>query len=614
MKKTFVILAVSMMMLTTVYAQDYRFDSLTINNVKAILYSTNKQFLGEVADKFIFPKDGNTSTIFANTLWIGGRNIYNQLRISAEVYNQIGSEFQPGPMGQNAGLGGRWNRVWKLSVSEIQDFIHASESGTVDENQVPEAIKTWPAHGNVADGEAQNLAPFFDKNGDGIYNWQNGDYPLIKGDQCIFYIINDVRNIDAGPSSIGVEIHVMAYAFGDETNPAFWNSMFFNYKLHNRSVWTLYDTYIGNWCDLDIGYGLDDFIGCDVERGMFYGYNGLETDGSGQPGTYGNRIPAQGIVILGGALLPADGLDNPKVNIEKMRLLGDETIIAKLTTSVTEGGYAIYDQDDNFVKIDTIALTNDAELYKDYWYYENDLVGSNAINGARFGDGIADNERMGMTGFMFHENDNSVIGDPQAGKDFYNLLRNRWKDNTPLYYSSSQDILCNYAYPGNSDRWNCGTHGIPVEAWEDENAPGDRRGVGISGPFTFAAGDVFEFDIALVAAFGEDNTIAGGIAQLQTYVDTIRKAFLFAEGKFENHGSGIASYVPQKENISVYPNPTTGKITIKTDGRTIPQVKLYSLQGQLLYKTTDNQIDISHLTNGIYILQVNNRAVKIVKQ
>ena len=609
--------------------------TLDINNFKVInLKPANVQgFLG-VASTFFYPKDEWIATIFANALWIGGQDENGQLKLAGEQYNQRGSDFQTGPLDSNASIDEetveKWYRTWVLSSCEINDFIALSH-GTIDNNAVPEAIKTWPAHGDVTKGQLQNIAPFFDKDGNGIYEWRKGDYPLIKGDQCIFYVLNDAKeHTESGGDRIGLEAHVMVYAFGDEANPAFWNSFFFNYKLHNRSATTLHNTYIANWCDFDLGYGGDDYIGSDVERGLFYVYNGTETDGSGQTWAYGDSVPAQGIVILGGALLDADGQDNPKIDVDKMRLSGDPDITTKLETAVEEGGYAILDDNGNVIEIDVIKLTEDAELYKDYWYYQNDQIGSNAINGAGFGDGIPDNERLGMTQFVHHTNDMSVTGVPHTASDYYNLMQGIWKDNSKMHYGANGNPNngangpeCNYMFPGNTDRWNCGTFGVSVEdviddprGWTEEsvnNAPGDRRGLGASGPFTFQAGGSFEFDIAFVAAFGTENTIASGVEQMKNYADIIRKEFLHNPQRFSNN-TAVKEHQKDKVKVTVFPNPTTGKVYIRTNANTTPQVKLYSLQGMLLLNTTGNEVDLSRFANGIYILQVDNQRVKIVKQ
>ena len=619
---------------------------LDINNIKAVIDSKNVQFKGEIARKFIYPKDSTTSTIFANALWIGGLDENNQLKLAGERYNQIGYDFQTGPLDNNASIDeetvGNWNRVWKLSGREIQDFIALSNSGTIDENAVPEVIKTWPAHGDVSKGQLQNIAPFFDKDGNGIYEWRKGDYPLIKGDQCIFYVLNDAReHTESEGDQIGLEIHAMAYAFGNEANPAFWNSIFFNYKIHNRSATTLHDTYIGNWCDFDIGYSQDDYIGCDVERGLFYAYNALERDGTGQSLAYGDRVPAQGVVILGGTLLDADGEDNPKIDVDKMRLSGDPDIMTKLETAVEEGGYAILDESGNVIEIDVIKLTEDADLYKDYWYYQNDQIGSNAINGAGFGDGIPDNERMGMTQFVYHNNDNSVTGDPNRSFEYYNLMQGRWKDYTKMHYGGNGHFSnggdgpeCNYMFPGNSDRWNCGTLGVSVEGiiddprgWTEEsvgNAPYDRRGMGASGPFTFQAGSSFEFDIAFVAAFGTENTIASGVEQMKNYTDIIRKEFLFNPERF-NNSINIKERQKDKVKVTVFPNPTTGELRIESgewkgeNGKLKAEnVEVFDMMGRKQYaEIRENgggvRLNISHLPAGIYLVKAEGRVWKVVK-
>ncbi len=57
--------------------------------------------------------------------------------------------------------------------------------------------------------------------------------------------------------------------------------------------------------------------------------------------------------------------------------------------------------------------------------------------------------------------------------------------------------------------------------------------------------------------------------------------------------------------ISVFPNPATDYLKISpVDG--VGSVKIYSLDGQELMSTVlnNNQLDISSLRNGIYIVQI----------
>jgi hypothetical protein len=79
-----------------------------------------------------------------------------------------------------------YDKIWKVSYTDINNFITAFNSGSVV--ATPDML-TWPAHGSG--NNSRNLAPFVDYNGDGIYNPNDGDYPKIKGDQTLYFIFND---------------------------------------------------------------------------------------------------------------------------------------------------------------------------------------------------------------------------------------------------------------------------------------------------------------------------------------------------------------------------------------------------------------------------------------
>ena len=105
-----------------------------------------------------------------------------------------------------------------------------------------------------------NLAPFYDRNSDGIYNPADGDYPwydltnqidcrtsrrvTLYGDYNMWWVFNDKGNIHTETSGdpIGMEIRAQAFAFAtnDEVN----SMTFYNYELINRSYYTLNNTYL----------------------------------------------------------------------------------------------------------------------------------------------------------------------------------------------------------------------------------------------------------------------------------------------------------------------------------------------------------------------------------
>lgn len=81
----------------------------------------------------------------------------------------------------------RYNRLWAISKEDIQTHISQFQTPGY---QMPEVIMNWPAHGNVANGEPENMAPFIDVNGNGSYDPYLGDYPAIKGDFAVYVILN----------------------------------------------------------------------------------------------------------------------------------------------------------------------------------------------------------------------------------------------------------------------------------------------------------------------------------------------------------------------------------------------------------------------------------------
>jgi len=65
------------------------------------------------------------------------------------------------------------------------------------------------------------------------------------------------------------------------------------------------------------------------------------------------------------------------------------------------------------------------------------------------------------------------------------------------------------------------------------------------------------------------------------------------------------------ENVRIYPNPTTGIISIESDFNDVKNIELRSMDGKLIYEISelrDNTIDLSHLAPGSYILKglINN--------
>lgn len=69
--------------------------------------------------------------------------------------------------------------------------------------------------------------------------------------------------------------------------------------------------------------------------------------------------------------------------------------------------------------------------------------------------------------------------------------------------------------------------------------------------------------------------------------------------------------------IKVYPNPAKDKVTIETNNVNLTSVEVYDLLGKKVFeqnKLSNNTIDISDLSNGIYMLKLNSENKSITKK
>jgi len=63
----------------------------------------------------------------------------------------------------------------------------------------------------------------------------------------------------------------------------------------------------------------------------------------------------------------------------------------------------------------------------------------------------------------------------------------------------------------------------------------------------------------------------------------------------------LESFVHEAK-VKVYPNPTSGPVTVEVEGETaIRQILIYSMNGQLAFTTTKPEFSIEHLRNGMYV-------------
>ncbi|MFN5417075.1 MAG: T9SS type A sorting domain-containing protein [Flavobacteriia bacterium] len=570
---------------------------LEANNVRCMVHTAGNlwQVPGQNFSKYEVPKNSGINALFTSALWLGGTDVNGQLKLAALRYRD-GQDYWTGPLTINTANTDyenceKYDRHFSSRQDEIREFDAWYQQGLTDQQngtslqatffpnyKIPNIIKDWPAHGNTTIGQDYYLAPFYDRDENGIYEWEKGDYPWydfkkekickvdrdvsLYGDQNLWWVINDKGNIhtETGADPIGMEIRCQAFAFAtnDEVN----SMTFYNYELINRGTQTLYNTYFGSFVDAALGDPYDDFVGCDVNRGLAYVYNGDSYDGDnlGFKG-YGEKTAAVGVDFFEGPFQDNDNIDNA------------------FGIGVNE-----------------------------------------ALNGIGYGDGVIDNERFGMRRFLYYVNTGSSLNenqtDPIKATDYYNYLRGFWKDGTPFYYGgnghlsdpeANTAIQCDFMFPGTTDNLGWGTGGVPQANWTEEtagNEPYDRRFLQSAGPFVLKPGAVNNITVGVVWARASDGGPFESVKVLTTADDK-------AQALFENcfkvldspHAPDLSFQELSNEVILSISNPVNSNNFgedyaevdpfIVGDEQTID--KTYRFQGYLIYQLKDDAVSSSEL-------------------
>ncbi|MBK8340699.1 MAG: T9SS type A sorting domain-containing protein [Flavobacteriales bacterium] len=559
------------------------FAELDVNNIRARFYANGiiglDQPLGQ--PHFEAPVGSGVNALFSAGLWMGGKDSMNQLHMAVTKYNQTGQDWFPGPL-TNSGaasitpaVSAQYDEVWTVNAAEValyQAYCACLADPGCDESvqfpgyQVPTEFLNWPAHGDIFLDQDFNLAPYYDADGNGQYDAGACDAPCSRGDQSLFFIFNDklAPHSESGCLPIGVEVQTTPFAYAGPT-AALANTVFVQYRIINRSSQTLTDFYVGLFTDLDLGCANDDYIGCDVERSLWYGYNGdaFDEDCNAAPG-YGAQPPAFGATILYGVAADHDGTDH--------------------------------------VQDSALAL----------------------FNGYGSGDGVIDNERLGLTHFIWSSNDNSPMGEPMNCGEHYNALRGIWRDGTPLTYDGNGyggTIPARFAFPGSSDPLGLGTGSVPQPAWSEAsggNAPFDRRGLGSMGPITLEPGATNSILIAFVYARASSGGPEASVLALQDRVDSVR-TFAAAQNWYSGMQQGVpcdaisVGHVEDPKPIDpilvLFPVPASDRVMISATAELVGEmIALRDATGRIVatHRLSQglNVIDIRSLARGVYSCEV----------
>lgn len=251
-------------------------------------------------------------------------------------------------------------------------------------------------------------------------------------------------------------------------------------------------------------------------------------------------------------------------------------------------------------------------------------IGTNeSVNGFGYGDGIADNERLGLTNSLFPFLGGGPTGTPNTPGEYYGYLQSVWKDGTHQTYGAnghlSSAVESDYSYPDDDDYLFAGTSGVdPGATWSElgeGNPIGDRRMYGSSGPFDFMNGDTLFYDVVYVT--GVENVSFTSHEMLEMNTDSARAYF---HSNLTPCGTDFDFYQPfdgpypniglvehTAPTVGLYPNPSTGILNITG----LPEegyIKVHDLNGNLIFQYqvigSKMTLDMMEIPSGTFLIQV----------
>lgn len=412
---------------------------LDINNVRTRMLAGGDMWWDLSNAKYEIPKiepgsgDVSIHSLFAGALWIGGVDAGGQLKIAAQTYRQSGNDFWPGPL---------------------------SNQGTVDDAVCLPFDKHW----KVLRSDIDKFIEIADENGGtvsigqipkSILEWPGRGNPHAIGANGTPLNLSPSKNLAP---------------FVDYDNDGLYNPENGDYPdvAGDQALWWVYndrgDIHSetgGEAIGLEIqclafGFATND----EINDMTFYKYKVFNYATS--------RLDS---VYFGQWVDPDLGLyTDDFVGCDPSRALG----ICYNGDAVDGPSTAAYGANPPLVGVDFFQGP------RKYLY-----------NGS--GD-IIDSVQLGMSKFLYYNNDFTVIGNPEVASHFYGYLSGSWKNGSPFTYGGNgfnTGAPTDFMFPDDPGDGGWSECDIP-------NTPADRRFMQSSGAFRLEPGSNNEVVVGVV--------------------------------------------------------------------------------------------------------------------
>jgi len=519
---------------------------LNINNVRAKILNGGDMWWDLNNARYEIPKvtDLNAvrkNSLFAGAIWIGGED-EGVLKLAAMTYRQSGSDFWPGPLdtvtsNTNVTRCENYDEIFEVKREDIENHVSLFEenNGVVPSGEIPDGIKDWPGNGNGLN-EPEFLAPFFDQNNDGLYSPEEGDYPVLQNDCRGIPVLDEDNEASDQPDQM------LWFVYNDKGN------------IHSETQ--------------------GQAIGLEMQTTAFaYATN----DEINNMTFYTTRIINRGASQLNNTYF-GQWVDPDLGNFS------DDYVGCDVGLSL---GFC-YNGDDNDEGILGYGLNPPS-------------VGVDFFEGPKKDttiDGVDTLIELGMSKFVYYDNDFTNFGNPQQPIHYYNYLQGKWKNGDCLTWDLANgrtgSECTDYIFPGGTDP----NH--PGENWDERsagNTPADRRFLQTSGPFTLKPGAVNKITVGVVWARASSGGATGSLDQLKA---ASRKAQELFDNCFDILDGPDAPMVEaqelDQELILMFANTNTESVEqyseeVVSDGIT----REYLFQGYRVYQLKNSTVGTGDL-------------------
>lgn len=267
------------------------------NEIRAMITNNGSLFSNGTGNGHFYapaPEFENESIIVASGLWMGGY-VSESLKLAAMTYGSYNGayDYYPGPLEEEGYVlfenCENFNKIWRVQHEKIEAHkADYSDNGII--NNRLGTIYAWPGKGNphfeqyngfALPEQSIEWAPFYDFNGDQIYNPDDGDYPHppntaadIIPAAINWTVFNDALTHSASGGDPNLaQIQLTSWSFNCQDNIPLSRTIFTSHKIINRNNAAIDSFHVGLWFDSNIYCLSYDFLGSIPGKNAFYAYD-----------------------------------------------------------------------------------------------------------------------------------------------------------------------------------------------------------------------------------------------------------------------------------------------------------------------------------------------------